>query len=418
MISTILLNWISLKCKKWVWLAFLALFCDPIMAKDFFIFEDFEVPVGENAFEPSIYATKNDQLLMTWMEEDNGQKMVKAATFSHGVWSEPSLIAASSDIFVNWADFPSIAALNDGTIIVHWLERSGNSAYAYDINISMSDNGGVSWSSPLKPHSDGTESQHGFVSILPIKNYFFLFWLDGRAYENALLEEGAVAGAMQLRGTVLSKDGIMQSDFPLDLATCSCCQTSSVSTNDTVIVAYRDRSSDETRDVSIKRLESGVWSKAIKIHEDGWKIYGCPVNGPAIDAFSNSVFVVWFTAANAKPEIKVAISRDAGLTFSAVRKIPSKRPIGNGDIKMINEQTGIVSWLEWEGSKESLRMCKITFAGCSKAQVVSVNTANGSFNFPKIAGTSSKFFITWTQPLSNGKRTIRMLSASIDQQAP
>ena len=408
-----ILGWNNLKFKKCISLSFLILFCGPIAAKDFLIFQDLEVPAAGNAFEPSIYVTKKDQLLMSWMEERNGSTIVNSATLNDGRWSKHNPVAVSSNIFVNWADFPSIVALDDGTLVVHWLEKSGNSAYTYDIKISLSDDKGASWSPPLKPHFDRTESQHGFVSILPIENHFMLFWLDGRAYEDALLEEGAAAGAMQLRAAVLLKNGIVEADFSLDLMTCSCCQTSAVLTSETVIVVYRDRTADETRDVSIKRLRNGVWSKSETVHQDGWKIYGCPVNGPAIDAFGNSVFVGWFTAANDKPEVKVAISKDAGLKFSAVFKIPSTRPIGHVDIEMIDEQTGIVSWLEWADNKETLKICKITFNGCSQAQIVYVNTSNRSLNFPKISSTSSTFYITWTQPLSDGRRTIKMLSAPL-----
>ena len=383
------------------------------VSKDELVFEEINLPVGNNAFEPSIFGTQNNELIMSWMEEDNGVVSINAAVLNNGKWSEPSQVSASRDIYVNWADFPSIAALQDGTIIVHWGEKSGTSAYAYDIRVSLSHDKGASWSSPFQPHLDRTIAQHGFVSILPLKDTFILFWLDARAYEGSLVERGAVKGAIQLRAAVFSKNGVIKPDFSLDLIACSCCKTSATVSKDTAIIAYRDRTATEIRDISIKRMTNGVWSDAKTVHNDRWKIYGCPVNGPSIDAFDETVFVAWFTAANETPEIKVAISRDGGLTFGSVLKIPSQRPIGHVDIKLINGQTGIVSWLEWGENKETLKICKITLNGCTKPQVITVNSPNSSLNFPKISATLSDFFITWTQPLSDGRQTIRMLSAPL-----
>ena len=400
-------------------LTHLILFCafvfygSKAVSKDELVFEEINLPVGNNAFEPSIFGTQNNELIMSWMEEDNGLVSVNAAVLNNGKWSEPSQVSASYDIYVNWADFPSIVSLDDGTIIVHWLEKSGTSAYAYDIRVSLSQDKGASWSSPFQPHLDRTIAQHGFVSILPLKDSFILFWLDGRAYEGSLVARGAVGGAIQLRAAVFSKNGVIKPDFSLDLVACSCCKTSATVSEDTAIIAYRDRTATEIRDISIKRMTNGVWSDAKTVHNDGWKIYGCPVNGPSIDAFDETVLAAWFTNANEKPEIKVAISRDGGLTFGRVRKIPSRRPIGHVNIKMLNGQTGIVSWLEWQDNKETLKICKITLNGCRKPQVITVNSPNGSLNFPKISATSSDFFITWTQPLSDGRKTIKMLSAPL-----
>ncbi len=403
----------NLNFKHWMFVANLALFGSAATAGSFLEFDDVAVPVGMNAFEPFISATKKEQILLSWMEDDDQKTSINAAVLSDGKWSEPSRISVSSKIFVNWADFPSISALDDGTIVVHWLESSKTSIFSYDVKISLSEDSGATWSLPFVPHLDSTKSQHGFASILPMRENFIVTWLDGRAYENALIEKGAVAGAMQLRAAVFSKSGTVKSDFVLDFATCSCCQTSAVYANNTAIIAYRDRDANEKRDIAIKRLKDGIWSDAISVYDDGWEIYGCPVNGPSIDAFDKSVFVAWFTAANEKPEVKVAMSEDAGFSFHKVHTIKAKNPIGHVDIAMIDDKTGILSWLEWENNKETLKICKISLKGCSEAQIIVANSAVGSLNFPRTSVTSSRFYITWTQPLSDGKRTIRMLTASL-----
>lgn len=91
-----ILGWNNLKFKKCISLSFLILFCGPLAAKDFLIFQDLEVPVAGNAFEPSIYVTKKDQLLMSWMEERNGSTIVNSATLNDGRWSKHNPVAISS----------------------------------------------------------------------------------------------------------------------------------------------------------------------------------------------------------------------------------------------------------------------------------------------------------------------------------
>ena len=42
------------------------------VSKDKLVFEEINLPVGNNAFEPSIFGTQNNELIMSWMEDDNG----------------------------------------------------------------------------------------------------------------------------------------------------------------------------------------------------------------------------------------------------------------------------------------------------------------------------------------------------------
>jgi hypothetical protein len=60
-----------------------------------------------------------------------------------------------------------MAALEDGTLAAHWLVRSGGETFAYDVHIALSRDGVVNWSGPFRPHGDGTETEHGFVSLVP-----------------------------------------------------------------------------------------------------------------------------------------------------------------------------------------------------------------------------------------------------------
>ena len=62
------------------------------------------------------------------------------------------------------------------------------------------------------------------------------------------------------------------------------------------VVVYRDRSEaeKEIRDISIVRLKGKKWSAPRPVFQDGWRLNGCPVNGPAVAAAGRRVAVAWF----------------------------------------------------------------------------------------------------------------------------
>ena len=111
-------------------------------------------PVSINAMEPALFGVADGSIIMAWTEPDGTGFAVKTATLKGGNWSRPVTITTSYSLFVNWADFPTVAAFNDGTLAVSWLQKNTNIPYAYDINIALSSDAGQTWGSPIVPHDD------------------------------------------------------------------------------------------------------------------------------------------------------------------------------------------------------------------------------------------------------------------------
>ncbi len=346
---------------------------------------------------------------MSWTEEASDGFAVRMAFLERGSWSSPATVTSSPELFVNWADFPSVIRFADGTLVAHWLQTAGQAAYAYDINLAFSRDEGESWSAPIVPHLDGTRSQHGFVTLLPREEKVVAVWLDGRAYEGELVEPGAVSGAMQLRTAVLSSDGTVTPDVALDFMTCSCCQTAAAIAGGALLVAYRDRTEGEIRDISIVQMRDGVWSTPSSVHDDGWELSGCPVNGPSMAARDERVVLAWFTGTGGNPAVKVAFSSDAGESFGDAVRIDLGQPVGRVDTLMLEDGSALISWVEWAGSDETLFICRATANGCITIQKVGENSAGSSVNFPQMAATDEGIYLAWTQPLSDGNDAIRML---------
>ena len=139
-------------------------------------------PAEEGSMAPNLFAAADGRVLMSWIDKlGENRHALRVAVREGERWSAPRLVAEGPDWFVNWADFPSIVALPDGTLAAHWLVKSAAATYAYDVRIAFSSDGGAHWSAPVVPHRDGTPTEHGFVSLFPTRDgRLGAAWLDGR----------------------------------------------------------------------------------------------------------------------------------------------------------------------------------------------------------------------------------------------
>jgi len=271
------------------------------------------------------------------------------------------------------------------------LVESGKGTYAYDLNITISNDGDKSWGSPLVPHSDNTPTEHGFASLLPFKDESFMaIWLDGRKYATDNKE-------MTLRAAIIDMEGNITEESVLDERVCDCCPTDAVSSEDAILVVYRDRSENEIRDISCVRFQNGKWSDPIDVSKDNWEISGCPVNGPAIDALGKNVGVAWFTMANDDPKVKVSFSDDLGKSFGSAITVNEKRPLGRVDIVYLKDGSAYVSWME-EDEKETYIKTRKVYKDGRKEAVITVSKTSGerASGFPKMIGIYNDLLFVWT----------------------
>jgi hypothetical protein len=351
-----------------------------------------DCPAAPGSQVPNLAVGLDGGLYLSWIEPRGGGHALRFATWSDGRWSAPRTVAAGDDWFVNWADFPSMAALEDGTLAAHWLVRSGGSTYAYDVHLAVSRDGGVTWSEPLRPHRDATETEHGFVSLVPGAEGFGVLWLDGR-------DTVAVPpGAMTLRSATLLGNGELRDEARVDDSVCDCCSTDAVRTGDgAILVAYRDRTAAEVRDVSVARRAASGWSAPRTVHADGWEIAACPVNGPALASRGDVVAVAWFTAAREAALVQVAFSRDGGRTFGPPLRVDHGSPLGRVDVLLLDDGSALVSWLERDDSHARLLLRRVTPARALPSIVVAATSPARASGFPRMARLGHEIVLAWTE---------------------
>ena len=355
-------------------------------------------PAGPESGEPFL-STDGEVVYLSWLEAvSDSEHELRFSHLEGERWSEPRTVSRSDRFFVNWADFPSLRPGPDGTLWAHWLERGGQGVYDYGVRVVRSDDDGRSWSPPLIPHEDRSPTEHGFVSAAPGTDGVGFVWLDGRKYAEG--PGGAPpTREMTLRYRFAALDGGLEEEKLVDGRVCDCCQTSSAMTSRGPVTAYRDRSEEEIRDIYVARMEDGEWTEGRPVHEDGWEIAGCPVNGPAIVADGSDVAVAWFTAAGDEPRVKVAFSEDAGATFGDPVVVDDGNPAGRVDLLLEEDGSVLVSWLERTGGEDAeVRLRRVASDGSASGSALLVDSAAGrTSGFPRLVSAGEgRVVLAWT----------------------
>jgi len=344
--------------------------------------------------EPYLFTDASGVAYLSWIEKGKEKSTLNFSRLTEDAWAKPTVISSGDNWFVNWADYSVLATDGNNNMIAHFLEKSEKGKYTYDVKLITSADGGKNWNTSKILNEDGKKAEHGFVSLVPYNENYFASWLDGR---NAAQEgEGGHSdghhGQMTLRGAVIGKDGSKSNEWELDNRVCDCCQTTAAITTNGPVVIYRDRSDEEIRDMSIVRFVNGQWTEPKTIFPDNWKIAGCPVNGPRVDAIGNNLALAWFSSPDKKGQVNVVFSKDGGASFSSPIRVDEGETIGRVDIVLLNEKTAMVSWME--GS--SIKAAKIHADGTKEPSItIASSSQSRSSGFPQMTKSGNSILFAW-----------------------
>lgn len=355
-------------------------------------------PAVPGSAEPNLAVAPDGRVYMSWLEPADSGHALRFAVLDGTRWSAPQTIRQGRDFFVNWADFPSIEVLDNGRLVAHWLQRNGTGTYAYGVRVAQSDDGGRTWSAPVMPHRDSSQTEHGFVAMWREKGGIGAAWLDGRKFVTAGHD---ASNEMMLVSTTIDSSGGLGPEVRLDERTCDCCQNAAAVTAEGPIVAYRNRSPDEIRDIYVTRRVDDQWTAGAPVHADGWKIAACPVNGPALAAAERRVAIAWFTGADDSARVKLAFSDDAGASFGPPIRVDGGNPAGRVDVALLEEDGGaLVTWIERTGGDTAaVRLRRVRRDGQMGAPLtIATSSAARASGFPRMVMTGPHVVFAWTVP--------------------
>ncbi|HYC40039.1 MAG TPA: hypothetical protein VEB63_06065 [Chitinophagaceae bacterium] len=353
--------------------------------------QDLPSPVGDSSSLPHLFSDASGRVFLSWVVKRAGNAQLMYSRWEANGWTKPELVSEGTNWFVNWADYPMLTA-NEDRLLAHFLQKSDTGKYTYDVMVTAAPDG-KTWGPAKVLHDDQLKAEHGFVSMLPYRDGFFVCWLDGRKTATEENDHHGHHGEMMLRAAFLDASGAKTDEWELDGRVCDCCQTSAAITPDGPVVVYRDRSASEIRDISIVRFSEGGWSPPHPVHNDGWKIDACPVNGPRMEADGNSLAVAWFTGAGKESKVLVAFSRDGGKSFEKPIRVDSGKAIGRVDLVFADSTSVVVSWLE--GSE--LRAARVHADGKMEPPLRIASTSESRRSgFPQLARAGDRLIFAYT----------------------
>lgn len=355
-------------------------------AKDINILSPFTAlpsPAAEGSLAPSLFGTATGDVNMSWVERGPDESyQLRISTLEGNAWSEPRTLLSGNGWVVNGVNVPTVVAANNGFMAASWLESVGEH-HAMRVRIAQSFDAGKTWGEPLTPHRDNTPTEHGFVSMVPTPGGLFAIWLDGRKYAG---EDPARETAV--RFARIDRNGKLHDEAELDGRACDCCPTSMTRFGKDIVAVYRDRGTDELRDINALTYHGGAWGEPETVHHDGWRVAACPVNGPAVDAVPDMLAVAWFSGAD---DGSVNFAR--GIGARAVR-VDDGHPLGRVDVVAMSHGAA-VSWVEAVDDGAQIR---VRYVGAEVKQSYRVADTGASWasGIPRIIRARGQLLAAWT----------------------
>jgi hypothetical protein len=207
----------------------------------------------------------------------------------------------------------------------------------------------------------------------------------------------------------VSADGRVLKEESLDPDVCTCCPTSIVKTSRGLLVAYRDHTSEDIRDIAVVRFENGRWTPSKILNADKWQINACPVNGASVAAKSDRAAIAWYTEGGDMPRVQIVFSSDAGATFSKPIKVNTGDALGHASTVLTDDGGAFVSWIE-EGDKSSRVMARyIAAAGTAGLAIEIAQGSTQSLGYPRLLQTGKDTWIAWGNSANGRVQTARLM---------
>jgi hypothetical protein len=376
---------------------------------------DWPLPATIGSAQPGLAVTPDGRILLSWISSIAGRRnaLQFVAMGANGRWqSDARTIAVGDSLMANWANTPHIAQTPDGAFWVQYVQKRG-AGHAGDVALSRSFDGGFNWSTPIAVNDDGVEAEHGFATLWPAsRDSIGVAWLDGRdnaeegMHDDGMHDDGMHhdeamhhGGRTALRAAVFDMNLQRSGESVVDAKTCDCCQTGIAATSRGALLAYRDRSDKEVRDIAVVRHDGKAWGKPVPVHADGWVMPGCPVNGPAIAADGANVVVGWYTEAGDKPTVQLARSTDAGDSFTAPVVLEQGDAVQGRVAVALDAKQAWALWIREDASGQTLWLSRRTPDLAKELQRIEVSKLQGrgkGTGFPQIALRNGDAYIAWT----------------------
>ena len=351
---------------------------------------------------PQLLADAEGLPALLYVQSMDSTPTLQWARWQDGEWQDHRSIASDPAMLINWADRPQMVFGSNGAAYAHWLTVDPRGDFAYGIAAVRSTDGGRTWSAPARPHQDTAIAEHGFAQWLPYRDGAQLVWLDGRDFDG---HPDPSQARMELRMNNWPAQEKWEKEAVLDSSVCTCCpMTAAQTSTGTYELIYRDRTADEIRDFSRMNIDAagGSYEASGPLHDDGWQIAACPVNGASLAANDERVLAVWYTAAGDQPQVLSAWRNHDESGFGNPRALHTNTPLGRistasdeaGQLYAVWLQTNETGGVDWVGMRWNAAGEPFT----EEPEVLVAASERRAGGFPALVGLRKGAMLGWTNP--------------------
>jgi hypothetical protein len=355
---------------------------------------------------PLLSKTPNSEILLSWTEKDAKGMVSLCMALSKDLgksFSDKKIIYTGTGIGNSRLMRAKVLAKKDGTFVAVFSNRGTAPAASNppkrggrssDIVFCTSKDGGATWTSPESVDSDKTT---GIV-----RGFFDAALMANDEVAVAYLKDVANSTKHEERDLrmVITKNGVFQPERVIDPVVCDCCNISLLlDANGALNVYYRDNN-DDIRDIA--RMTSTdnaeTFSKPQILHDDQWKINGCPHSGPSSVTMGKSALITWFSGAETEPGIRLVTNEGKKLLVLA-------DPTAKNPFLLGSNQTSVLLWEQIQGEVPQLAYRKIKNNTVSETSWIQ-DSANGSN--PCGLVVSNQLLLAYEVKLSGGKTQLKV----------
>jgi hypothetical protein len=286
----------------------------------------FETDTAKAYAMPLLTQTPKGDVMLSWTEKDTAGVTAFCVAFSKDkgqTFSEKKVIYAGTGVGNSRLMRAKILTKQDGSLVAIFSNRitvpaptsdasthtgnthndKGNASApkgkaqgggrSLDIVYCTSKDGGATWTSPQSVDADPTK---GIV-----KGFFDAAVLANDEIAVAYLKDVANSTKHEERDLrlVVTKNGVFQPERVIDPVVCDCCNINFlIDATGALNIYYRDNN-DDIRDIAkmTSKDNAQTFSKPEIVHNDGWKIAGCPHSGAVSVNYGKTALIAWYSGA-------------------------------------------------------------------------------------------------------------------------
>lgn len=272
---------------------------------------------------PSVQIDEQGLVSAAWIEEDKDTRTVFFAKSekANGTLGTPVPVNRPTEDVYYRQESPALTA-HGQEVFVTWSQThpkiTPDKPFSGELRLSMSADGGRTFTPSILVNDDGQVIQHTFDSIQSGPDgTLHMAWIDGREGKK---EPGTFVATSADHGRTIAKN------VKIDDNTCVCCRTAVATSADGVVyIAWRKIFEGNVRETVISRsLDGGkTFSPSVVVGNDRWVYPACPHRPASLSVDrSGRLYVVWYTeGADETPAVYLAYSDDQGKSFSPKKQL-------------------------------------------------------------------------------------------------